>query len=209
MDSLVQRVAARYTTTLRVAGRFVQAVEDETAAAAKGPKLPKVFQATPHLLESIKKSLTGYGLNSNSSYLYSPISAAEEASQAVHKANLKFPYETDFKMPDGSMQKMMNYGQIYLDRHAAGGKFTNDTESGEVVYNFHVNVRDSKGKELQIPIEGLHFWMAWLGNGGHGKGILITKRVDSHRPHLEGELEKLQKYFPGESGPLFGQPGHH
>ncbi len=187
---------------LRVASRYLSAVQDQTAAP-KAPKLPKTIQATPRLLEEGKKL---HGMNQNSSYLYSPFSAAEEAAQAVHKADIKFPYETEYKLPDGTSSKMMNYGHVYLDRSPASGKLTSDHESGEVQYNFHVRLRDSKGKEQSIPIEGMHFFMAWRGNGGSERGILLTKRVDSHRPHLEGELEKLQKQFPGDSGPLFG--GH-
>ncbi len=193
----------------RVAQRYIAAattVDDVTAAPkgkGKGPKVPKVLQVTPHVLEEGKKL---HGMNSNSSYLYSPITAAEEAQSAVHKANFKFPYESEYQLPDGTTSKMWNYPAIYLDRYPASGHLTSDKESGEVMYNFHVNLRDARGKEVVVPIEGMHFFMAWLGNGGQGKGILITKRVDSHRPHLEGELEKLQKHFPGDAGPLFG--GH-
>lgn len=167
---------------------------------------PKSYPATPHVIEQLKK----LGLERAGATINSPISMAEEAAKTVWgKVHLVVP--KDYQGPGGTVVQGVDNLPVQMSRHPSSGNFEGN-KPGHLTFDFVVITRDKKGKEVQLPLEGVHLFMRWLpvyrseGVGGGGLGHryidrLYASEVGSHATKLEGKLQHLQTWYTQKSSP--------
>lgn len=167
---------------------------------AAGPRKPKSYQATPRLIEDLKKV---HGLETASSTINGPFELVDRAAKAVQSAKVTLTIPKDYEGPGGAVVKgVENIPVALASRHPSSGSMDGN-KPGQVAFDFFAWGRDGRGRMIEVPVTGVHLFMAWqpiyredAGGMGHRYiDRLFVSEIGSHASGLEGKLHHLAEWY--------------